>query len=97
MKTIIDTEVTKVKFLIDKPMDQFTGENEKIEENGVFAFFPEEVDHDYFLTCYSHIGQHSACHPDYAKECKEATKDQYQDLKAELESIGYKLKVLNRK
>jgi hypothetical protein len=45
-------------------------------------------------TCYSHIGQHSACHPDYAKECKEAT--DYQELKEELESIGYSLNILNK-
>lgn len=75
---------TKVKFLIEKD-----------SENDVWAFFPEEIAHDYFLTCYAHIGQHSACHPDYAKECKEANYDQYSDLKKELESIGYKLEILN--
>ncbi len=44
-------------------------------------------------TCYSHIGQHSACHPDYEKECRPATEAEYAPLKAELESIGYVLRI----
>lgn len=82
------TKKTKVLFLI-----------EKIGE-GVFAYFPEMV-HSFNgyrpdnMTCYSHIGQHSACHPDYAKECKEATPEQYAELKKELEGIGYILDVQN--
>jgi hypothetical protein len=94
MKTITDTEVTKVKFLIER--DEFIGD--KNIGGDVFAYFPFEFfSFGVTRTCYSHIGQHSCCHPDYAKECKEATKEQYQALKAELESIGYRLKVLNRK
>lgn len=76
--------VVQVKFLIEKD-----GED-------VFAYFPYEpfdTEGD-FNTCYAHIVQHSACHPDYAKECKEATPEQYKDLKEELESIGYVLEIL---
>lgn len=85
---------TKVLFLIDKPEDQFTGDHER-GTTGVFAYFPEVVHNGELKTCYSHIGQHSACHPDYAKECKEATPDQYADLKKELEGLGYNLNVIN--
>jgi hypothetical protein len=76
-------------------------------DDDLFAYFPNE---EYYGTetgditgynfdhrmrvCYAHIGQHSACHPDYAKECKEAT--DYQELKEELESIGYNLNILNK-
>lgn len=79
---------TKVKFLIEKM------------GNGVFAYFPEMV-HSYNgyrqdnMTCYSHIGQHSACHVDYANECKEADYNEYLPLLRELISIGYKLEILN--
>lgn len=81
---------TKVLFLYNKKNDD------------LFAFFPEEYynkEHlgERFLTCYAHIGQHSACNSDYAKECKEATKEEYNDLKEELESIGYELEILNEK
>jgi hypothetical protein len=95
MKTI-DTETTKVKFFLERDFDE--NDKETFAENHVFAYFPNEMYSYDGITrsCYAHIGQHSACHPDYAKECKEATKEQYQDLKAELESIGYKLKVLNK-
>ena len=85
-----DTRKTKVKFLIEQPKDD-------IPVN-VFAFFPKELfsyDKDLF-TCYAHMGQHSACHIEYAKECKEATKEEYKDLQTELESIGYNLTILNK-
>jgi hypothetical protein len=82
-------EVTKVQFLV----------NEKDPENpDVFAYFPEE-NHDpqgRFKTSYSHLGQHSAVHPQYAAESREALPYEYKDLKAELESIGYNLQVLNQ-
>lgn len=77
--------MTKVKFLIEKD-----GED-------VFAYFPEIIgDSKGNKTCYAHIGQHSACSPDYAKECKEALYSEYADLLKELIGQGYKdLVVLN--
>lgn len=80
---------TKVKFLIEKPEDNYSGE--------VFAFFPDDNYTNFSTdtkTCYAHTGQHSACHIDYAGECKEATPEQYNDLKNELTGIGYKLEIL---
>jgi hypothetical protein len=80
--------VTKVMFLV----------NEKDPNDpDLFAYFPEE-NHDRegkFKTAYSHIGQHSSASPDYAAESRPATPEEYADLKAELESIGYNLEVLN--
>jgi hypothetical protein len=79
-----------VKFLIEK------------EEDGsanCFAYFPKMFYNKELykttFTSYAHIGQHSACHEDYAKECTLATKDQYKDLEMELVSIGYELNILN--
>lgn len=76
---------TVVKFLIH-PKDK-----------EVMAFFPmlfhnKRRDRK-MKTCYAHLGQHSACHEDYAAECNKATPDQYDSLKKELESIGYNLKI----
>jgi len=77
-------EKTKVQFLIDA-------------DNEVFAFFPDEyynIDLDADLrTCYCHIGQHSACSYEYARDCKLAEISQYIDLYKELESIGYNLDI----
>ena len=70
--------MTKVKFLLEKV------------GGGVFAYFPElKFDSSGNMTSYSHIGQHSACHPDYANSCKEANESQYKDLLKELEGQGY--------
>lgn len=76
---------TLVKFLISKDSDN----------NEVFAYFPQlKGDNKGNKTCYSHVGQHSACSPEYAKECELANEFQFSDLKTELESIGYELKVI---
>lgn len=83
-----DTNKTDVLFLIEKPEGNLPC--------NVFAFFPKNVysDNSKMFDCYAHIGQHSSCHIDYAKECKQATQEQYADLLKELESIGYNLNVL---
>jgi hypothetical protein len=73
---------TKVKFLYHEG------------NQDLMAYFPEEVWCDNTKTCYSHIGQHSACHPNYAKECREATMLEYLDLFNELQSIGYRLELV---
>ena len=74
---------TNVKFLVDSFGD-------------TIAFFPDmPFNEDKNLkTCYANIGQHSACHVDYAKGCKKATPKKYKELKTELESLGYNLNVL---
>ena len=60
----------------------------------VMAYFPKEI-HSFNgyrpdnRVCYSHIGQHSACHPDYLKKCRKATTEQQSALLQELVSIGY--------
>lgn len=66
-------------------------------DGSVFAFFPQLV-HSFNgyrrnHTCYSHIGQHSACNKDYVKECRPATESEYLPLLKELKSIGYDLKI----
>jgi len=80
--------MTKVLFLIEKDLPA----DFSVQSTDVFAFFPELLgtnDKGMFLS-YAHIGQHSACHIDYANECKEAEYYQYQDLLRELIGQGYK-------
>lgn len=81
-----DNNKSKVKFLI----------NEK--NNELYAFFPEESYTSFpsdLKLSYAHIGQHSACSIAYAKESRDATKLEYNELKEELESIDYDLEILN--
>ncbi len=80
-----------------------------VEDTGsVMAYFPQlnynkAIYGNSMKTCYAHIGQHSACHKEYIKgnrlqksTVKTATKEQYNNLLTELNSIGYtSLKVLN--
>lgn len=88
--------MTQVKFLYEKISNPDFSPS-------VFAFFPNE---NYFgnghtefremFTSYAHIGQHSACHIDYANECKEAPINEYWDLLQELIGQGYNdLQIMN--
>jgi hypothetical protein len=86
--------MTRVKFLIH-PED---------ETQTVFAVFPQiafgnnkRVSKQETVLCYEHIGQHSECSIEYARECYEATAEQYEALCHELTSlVGYNLLVLNK-
>lgn len=70
----------------------------KDEEGDTFAYFPFEEWCNGTMTCYTHIGQHSACHPMYANKCKEATKSELLPLLNELIRIGYKdLEIMTKK
>lgn len=68
------------------------------EGGGILAVFPSLKWDNVNLTCYAHVGQHSAICPDYFKglEVVENPKD-YLELQNELLSLGYKLNVLNGK
>ena len=70
-------------------------------DNSILAFFPQ-INHNKrlygneFKRCYAHIGQHSSCDRDYVSGLRLAAYPEYKQLKDELESIGYTLKVLNK-
>ena len=70
----------------------------KDEEGDIFAYFPFEEWCNGTMTCYAHMGQHSACHPMYANKCKEATKSELLPLLNEMLRIGYNdLEILTKK
>jgi len=50
------------------------------------------------MSCFAHIGQHSACDLGWYNQTRPATPEEYADLKRELESApyGYKLKIYHR-
>ena len=85
----IDKFKTKAQFL----KNIMLSDNDKIV---IYAFFPEESysDDRWLFNSYSHIGQHSPCHIDYAKASTKATFKEYKDLAEELESIGYNLEII---
>ncbi len=66
----------------------------------ILALFPEIIGNPNSLTCmcYQHIGQHGDA--DYGYCINELTvpakPEEYADLKEELESFGYKLKVMRK-
>ena len=64
----------------------------------VVAIFPnilysEVLYGNEMITCYMHIGQHSACDVEFAEGLEDASFEEYKDLKNELEQIGYNLDV----
>jgi hypothetical protein len=84
---------------------------EKTFTRVVFKMTPKDVHSDreciaFLLDCdanpghilsYMHVGQHSDASVGFCVACHLATPDEYADLKTELESIGYELKVCKRR
>jgi hypothetical protein len=63
----------------------------------ILALFPADDEGQYRIGCYQHVGQHGSV--DYTsciQATRKATPEEYAPLKAELEQIGYKLKVYEK-
>ena len=75
-------------------MDQTLTIFRKFKEGDIIALFPE-IEHRWpFCSSYQHMGQHSgADYKGLIQITKPATPEEYSDLKTELESIGYTLKI----
>lgn len=67
-------------------------------EGNVTALFPLEPgsNNAYDMTCYSHVGQHSAADMLWVRKTKPAKIAEYWDLARELTHLGYKLKIGKR-
>lgn len=85
-----DEQVIDVVFRVDTTKE-FKGT--------VFALMPHDVcDFEGNVTSYQHVGQHSSA--DYTHcvaKSRKATPEEYSDLKKELEGLGYKLNVVQRR
>ena len=70
----------------------------KFKEGDIIAMFPEVVANMNKAVCesYKHVGQHGACSIFISSFTKQATPEEYNDLKCELESIGYNLDIKKR-
>lgn len=80
-------------------MDQITRGRFYKEPDGILAVFPDEKQDSkagICNGCYAHIGQHGFSHRAYHYRLPKATKAEYQAVAAELQSLGYTLKVLNK-
>lgn len=82
---LFDPPVPKTRVIFRK----FDGE--------LVAIFPDEPGTNDPSTCmsYSHDGQHGSCDPSYLMNAtKQATSDEFETLKKELEGLGYHLEVI---
>lgn len=63
----------------------------------VFPTIPAD-DEGRLMSCFAHVGQHSACCMEWYNHTRAATPNEYADLKAELEAkpYGYRLRVYHR-
>lgn len=67
----------------------------KFNNGEIIAIFPETLQNGE-CDSYMHIGQHGACTSGIPSFTKLAKPSEYRDLKKELESIGYKLKIVKK-
>jgi len=84
-----DTHTTDIIFRKEKSGD-FKGT--------IFALFPHECgDRNGHVTSYQHVGQHSTAHyMGCIADSVPATEEEYADLKREMESLGYNIKVVKK-
>lgn len=82
-----DNHITPVLFRVER--------NNQRDLTAVFPTLPAS-EHGWLMTCYAHIGQHSACAMDWYNSTRPATAEEYKVLHTELESVGYRLKVYKR-
>ena len=70
----------------------------KFTKGDIIALFPYDVDYHGNCTSYMHVGQHSGADFGGVLMCTHPAKEnEYSDLKTELESLGYDLKVISRR
>lgn len=71
----------------------------KYPDGSIIALFPEEKwDHRGNCTSYMHVGQHGGA--DYVgviASTKPAQPGEYEDLKRELQDLGYGLRIIQRR
>jgi hypothetical protein len=83
-----DKHITEVIFR------KFSGKH----QNRIIALFPYDIfDHKGNINSYMHIGQHGGANTNLIYSTKLATESEYTDLKTELESLGYNLKVIKKR
>lgn len=63
----------------------------------VIAVFPYLIEGEFTVSSYAHIGQHSEASWDINSFTRPALPSEYNDLKAELENIGYNLDVIQKR
>ena len=68
----------------------------KILDGEVIAFLLDLEANPVMIMTYMHVGQHGEADVDLAKELKKATEEEYEDLRVELEGIGYRLYLRER-
>ena len=69
------------------------------EDPEILAVMPEDpgTDDPFTCTCYAHMGQHGSCDVQVVMQrSRPARVLEYAGLKRELESIGYRIKVVKR-
>ena len=86
---------TRVVFKIIPP-DDYGNKVGWTETKEVIAFLLDAPADCGNILTYMHVGQHAEATVDFYRHCWTASPDEYADLKAELEVIGYELIVLKK-
>jgi hypothetical protein len=84
-----EKEFTRVVFKMT-PKDRFAGKE-------CIAFLLDMDANPGRIMSYMHVGQHSEADIGFCVACHLATPEEYADLKEELESMDYELKVCKRR
>lgn len=85
-----DKHITEIVFRVNN--------NKSFIGSPVFALFPYEISHGYYVTSYQHVGQHSSADYNHCvQNSKLATESEYKDLLSEMESLGYNINPIKKR
>jgi hypothetical protein len=85
-------EKCKTRVLFKMTPEQYTASGINLHDSECIAFLLDVPTNKGHVMSYMHVGQHGEADSEYCYiDCTPATLKQYQDLKNELESIGYDL------
>lgn len=68
----------------------------RVIQGEVNAFLPEHDTNYGMIMCYASLGGHGEASLEYYRSGRLATPKEYADLKAEMQSMGYKLRPMKR-
>jgi len=68
----------------------------KFKDGDVIALFPYMISSGSDISSYMHIGQHGSAGRFLTLSTKPASQNEYNDLKSELENLGYNLEIKKR-
>ena len=94
----LPTHIDKTSSTMEKNKHQTAVVFRRFKDGDIIALFPGLKERSYSCLSYMHVGQHGPAEYQHViASTKPAKPKEYEDLKRELEGLGYNLRVIQRR